>query len=76
MPQSSELPTTNQKWSPKDWNKDIFETDEQKSSLTTFTKLSHEFSVLRENIEIYQKFNAHLGCKHPRSIADVPDVLR
>ena len=67
---------TNEKWSPKDWNRDIFETDERKSSLTTVMKLASELNLLKEYLELYQKFNTHLGGKHHRSTASVPDVLR
>lgn len=67
---------TIQKWNQKDWDRDTFETDEQESSLTRLMKLAYELSLLKDTIEIYQNFNAHLGCKHHRSTADVPGVLR
>ena len=65
-----------QKWGEKDWEEIIFESDERNSSLPVVMKIAHQLSYLKEILELYKKFNVHLGCKHNRSTADVLDVLR
>ena len=67
---------TFQKWDLKDWEEDTFETDERNSSLPVVMKIANQLSYLKELLELYKKFNVHLGCKHNRSAADVPNVLR
>ena len=68
--------STFQKWDPKDWDEDIFEGDERNSSLSLTMKISNQLSLLQQNLELYKKFNVHLGRKHKHSAADAPDALR
>lgn len=53
-------------WDPKDWDEDEFDSDDEHMSLAVMMKLSNELSLLKSFLELYRKFNIHLGGKkHP-----------
>ena len=51
------------KWNSKDWDGDRFESDDANMSLAATMKLANELSLLKSFIQIYKKFNIHLGGK-------------
>lgn len=64
------------KWKPTEWNEDEFESDEENMSLATTMKLASELSLLKSFLELYRKFNIHLGGKQsPRTITQLPLML-
>ena len=52
-----------QKWNSKDWDGDRFESDDENMSLAVTMKLANELSLLKSFLQIYKKFNIHLGGK-------------
>ena len=52
-------------WSVEDLEDDEEETDEETMSLTSTMKLAHELVLLKGYLEIYERFNIHLGGKQP-----------
>ena len=50
-----------QKWDPKEWDEDEFDSDDENMSLAVTMKLASELSLLKSFLEIYRKFNIHLG---------------
>ena len=63
---------TVQKWDLGDWDVDMFDSDKQNMSLAVIMKLANQLSLLKQFLEIYQKFNIHLGCKHNLFTTVVP----
>ena len=63
---------TAQKWDLDDWDADDFDSDRQNMSLVVILKLANQLSLLKQFLEIYNKFNVHLGCKHNRFTTVVP----
>lgn len=69
------------KWDPKEWEAIEFDSDEENMSLAITMKLAYDLSLLKSFLEIYRKFNIHLGGKpnsrtlahfdHPRCTAPV-----
>ena len=52
-----------QKWKPKEWDEDEFDSDEESMSLAITIKLANELSLLKSFLDLYRKFNIHLGGK-------------
>ena len=50
-----------QKWDTKEWDENEFDSDEENMSLAVMMKLANELSLLKSFLEIYRKFNIHLG---------------
>ena len=61
-----------QKWNLEDWDVDMFDSDKQNMSLAVVIKLANQLSLLKQFLEIYQKFNVYLGCKHNLVTTVVP----
>ena len=61
-----------QKWDVGDWDADTFDSDEQNMSLAVIIKLAHQLSLLQHFLEIYKRFNVHLGSEHNYSTTVVP----
>lgn len=51
------------KWDMKEWDENEFDSDEENMSLAVTMKLANELSLLKSFLEIYRKFNIHLGGK-------------
>ena len=65
-----------QKWDPKEWDEDEFDSDDENMSLAVTMKLANELSLLKSFLEIYRKFNIHLGGEYNSLYAQPsPDVL-
>lgn len=52
------------KWGPKEWDETEFDSDEENMSLAVTMRLANELSLLKSFLEIYRKFNIHLGGKY------------
>lgn len=52
-----------QKWKPSEWDEDEFDSDEESMSLAITMKLANELSLLKSFLDLYRKFNIHLGGK-------------
>lgn len=53
-----------QKWEPSEWDENEFDSDDENMSLAVTMKLANELSLLKSFLEIYRKFNIHLGGKY------------
>lgn len=65
-----------QKWDLKNIKGENLETDQRNSSIVLLMKVSGQICLLQQFLELYSKFNVHLGCKHNSSTAIIPDVRR
>ena len=54
---------TIRKWDPKEYDRDVFDSDDKNMSLIVMRKLAHGLSLLKEALEDYKKFNFYLGGK-------------
>lgn len=52
-----------QTWKPNEWDDDEFDSDEESMSLAVTMKLANELSLLKSFLDLYKKFNIHLGGK-------------
>ena len=52
-----------QTWKPNEWDDDEFDSDEESMSLAVTMKLANELSLLKSFLDLYRKFNIHLGGK-------------
>ena len=52
-----------QKWESEEWEEIEFDTDEENMSMAVMMKLANELSLLKSFLELYNKFNNHLGGK-------------
>ena len=52
-----------QKWTLNEWDEDSFDSDEESMSLAITMKLANELSLLKSFLDLYKKFNIHLGGK-------------
>ncbi len=50
-----------QKWEANEWDPDVFDGDDVDMSLAIMTKLAHRLSILKDFLELYRRFNVHLG---------------
>ena len=50
-------------WAPGEWDADIFDSDSEHMSLAVTMKLANELSLLKSFLDIYKRFNIHLGGK-------------
>ena len=53
-----------QKWESSEWDENEFDSDDENMSLAVTMKLANELSLLKSFLEIYRKFNIHLGGKY------------
>ncbi|CAD6586685.1 MAG: hypothetical protein ASARMPRED_002800 [Alectoria sarmentosa] len=61
------------KWDPKEWEAIEFDSDEENMSLAITMKLAYDLSLLKSFLEIYRKFNIHLGGKPNSRTLCTPD---
>lgn len=52
-----------QRWKLNEWDDDEFDSDEESMSLAVTMKLANELSLLKSFLDLYRKFNIHLGGK-------------
>ena len=52
-----------QKWKPDEWDDNYLDSDRKNMSLAVMMKLGHQLSLLREFLDVYKRFNGHLGGK-------------
>lgn len=64
-----------QKWDPKVWDENEFDSDEENMSLAVTMKLANELSLLKSFLEIYRKFNVHLGGKQSPCTLTMPNLV-
>ena len=50
-----------QKWEANEWDSDVFDGDDVDMSLAIMIKLAHRLSILKDFLELYGRFNVHLG---------------
>lgn len=64
-----------QKWDPKVWDENEFDSDEENMSLAVTMKLANELSLLKSFLGIYRKFNIHLGGKQSPCTPIMPNLI-
>ena len=63
------------KWDPKEYDRDVFDSDDKNMSLIVMRKLAHGLSLLKEALEDYKKFNFYLGGKQNPYLCTLPNPM-
>ena len=63
------------KWDPKEYDRDVFDSDNKNMSLIVMRKLAHGLSLLKEALEDYKKFNFYLGGKQNPYLCTLPNLM-